>query len=70
MYTRKNQDMPIVQIIGSLRYIDGMKEKAWELTCQGNLVWLPNERPESMKDPDIELLEEIGFAKIDLFTAS
>ena len=30
MYTRKNQDMPIVQIIGSLRYIDGMKEKAWE----------------------------------------
>ena len=66
MYTRKNQDMPIVQIIGSLRYIDGMKEKAWELTCQGNLVWLPNERPESMEDPDIELLEEIGFAKIDL----
>lgn len=66
MYTRKNQDMPIVQIIGSLRYIDGMKEKAWELTCQGNLVWLPNERPENMKDPDIELLEEIGFAKIDL----
>ena len=66
MYNHKNNDKEIIMIIGSVRFMDGIKKKAWEFTREGKIVLLPNERPEECTDADISILEDIGFAKIDL----
>lgn len=55
----------VIMIIGSTRFIEDMRRKAWELTRRGNIVLLPEERPKDAKDIDINLLESIGIDKID-----
>lgn len=65
--SNEKESLPIITIIGSCRYLDKMKEIAWEFTRDKWIVMLPNERPglESL-DISSDILEEIGMAKIDL----
>lgn len=57
---------PSIQIIGSTKFKKEMEELAWELTRKGYLVWLPNFKPDKSSDIDESLLEDIGFAKLNL----
>ena len=60
----------IVLLIGSTRFQDDFLEVAWKLTKEkGCVVLLPNFRPSTMMskgfDIDEDILEDIGFTKID-----
>ena len=59
-----------VLLIGSTRYMQDFIETAWSLTKEeGCVVLLPNFRPNTMMaegfNIDEEILEDIGFCKID-----
>ncbi len=66
MFSHKNGDIEIVVIIGSTKFMDDIRKKAWELTNQHKFVLLPIERPENTEDIDIDLLEEFGYMRIDM----
>ena len=60
----------IVLLIGSTKFHDEFLETAWKLTHdEGCIVLLPNFRPSTMMvreyDIDEEILEDIGYCKID-----
>lgn len=60
----------IVLLIGSTRFHDEFLETAWKLTKEeGCVVLLPNFRSSTMMakgfDIDEEILEDIGYCKID-----
>ena len=60
----------VILLIGSTRFHDEFLETAWKLTKdQECVVLLPNFRPSTMMakgfDIDEEILEDIGYTKID-----
>lgn len=60
----------VVVLIGSTRFFNHFFEEAWRITNEDHsIVILPNFRPDNMMskefDVDEEILEDIGYSKID-----